>query len=145
MRDMGSYTGMYGVECIAYSLRRFAARKGDKSLVAFAGVSPGDSQSGTYDPESNPIEKRGSPHLRRTLFCVVSAYMLNSPKDEPVYKTLDKKRSEGKKWLVFMTAAMNKFLKIYYARVMEQFVKLTASEITSESDKLAESALDLAV
>lgn len=102
-------------------VRRFAIRKGYKSLVAFAGVSPGDSQSGTYDAASVPIEKRGSPYLRRTLFCAVSTYLLQSPKDEPVYMTLDKKRSEGKKWLVFMTAAMNKFLKIYYARVMEHF------------------------
>ena len=114
-------------------VRRFAVRKGYKSLVAFAGVSPGDSQSGTYDAASVPIEKRGSPYLRRTLFCAVNAYLLHSPSHEPVYKTLDKKRSEGKKWLVFMTAAMNKFLKIYYARVMEHFAEPGASAITSES------------
>ena len=118
-------------------VRRFALRKGYKSLVAFAGVSPGDSQSGTYDAASVPIEKRGSPYLRRTLFCAVNAHLMHSPSDEPVYKILDKKRSEGKKWLVFMTAAMNKFLKVYYARVMENFAKLAASEITS--DQSAES------
>ena len=94
-------------------VRRFALRKGHKSLVAFAGVSPSDSQSGTYDPVSNPIEKRGSPYLRRALFCAVKAYSLQSPQDEPVFKTLAKKRSEGKKYFVYMTAAMNKFLKVY--------------------------------
>ena len=109
-------------------VRRFAQNKGHKSLAAFAGVSPGDSQSGTYDAVSNPIEKRGSPYLRKALFCAVNAYLLNSPIDEPVYKTLDKKRSEGKKWLVFMTAAMNKFLKVYYARVMEHFSAPAAPE-----------------
>jgi transposase len=113
-------------------VRRFAARKGYKSLVAFAGVAPGDSQSGTYDAVSNPIEKRGSPYLRRTLFCAVSTYLLQSPHDEPVYRTLDKKRSEGKKYLVFMTAAMNKFLKVYYARVMAFYAELENTGITSE-------------
>jgi transposase len=109
-------------------VRRFAARKGFKSLVAFAGVSPGDSQSGTYDAASVPIEKRGSPYLRRTLFCAVSTYLLQCPQNEPVYRTLDKKRSEGKKWLVFMTTAMNKFLKIYYARVMEHFANISETD-----------------
>ncbi len=110
-------------------VRRFALRKGYKSLAAFAGVSPGDSQSGTYDAASVPIEKRGSPYLRRSLFCAVNTYLLHSPGNEPVYKTLDKKRSEGKKYLVYMTAAMNKFLKVYYARVMDCFSNLAASEI----------------
>ncbi len=110
-------------------VRRFAERKGSKSLVAFAGVSPGDSQSGTYDAVSNPIEKRGSPYLRRALFCAAKAYLMKSPADEPVYKTLDKKRAEGKKYLVYMTAAMNKFLKVYYARVMEQYDRLSVGEV----------------
>jgi transposase len=112
-------------------VRRFATRKGCKSLVAFAGVSPGDSQSGTYDASSNPIDKRGSPYLRKALFCAVNTYLLRSPVDEPVYKTLDKKRSEGKKYLVYMTAAMNKFLRIYYARVTEHFNTLVPSDATS--------------
>ena len=42
-----------------------------------------------------------------------------SPADEPVYQFLDKKRSEGKPFYVYMTAAANKFLRIYYARVKE--------------------------
>ena len=42
-----------------------------------------------------------------------------SPADEPVYQFLDKKRAEGKPYFVYMTAAQNKFLRIYYARVKE--------------------------
>ncbi len=108
-------------------VRRFAQRKGAKSLAAFAGVSPGANQSGTHDATSNPIEKRGSTYLRHSLYVAVHTYLLSSPEDEPVYKTLDKKRSEGKVYLVYMTAAMNKFLKIYYARVMEFFKSLDES------------------
>jgi hypothetical protein len=36
---------------------------------------------------------------------------------EPVFQFLDRKRAEGKPYLVYMTADMNKFLRIYYARV----------------------------
>ena len=37
-----------------------------------------------------------------------------SPIDDPVYTFMDKKRSEGKPYLVYMTAGANKFLRIYY-------------------------------
>jgi len=89
------------------------------SIVAFAGIDPEVNQSGSYQRESNPSTKRGSPHLRKTLFQVVSTYLKRSPVDEPVYQFLNKKRSEGKPYYVYMTAAANKFLRIYYARVKE--------------------------
>jgi hypothetical protein len=43
----------------------------------------------------------------------------NHPADEPVYQFFDRKRSEGKPYRVYMIAAANKFLRIYYARVNE--------------------------
>jgi len=50
---------------------------------------------------------------------VVSTYLKRSPAEEPVYQFLNKKRAEGKPYYVYMTAAANKFLRIYYARVKE--------------------------
>ena len=47
----------------------------------------------------------------------MSAYLENSPPDEPVYQFMDKKRSEGKPYRVYMMASANKFLRIYYATV----------------------------
>ncbi|MDE7218228.1 MAG: hypothetical protein K2O45_01185, partial [Oscillospiraceae bacterium] len=47
------------------------------------------------------------------------ASVLKAPADEPVYQFLDKKCAEGKPYFVYMTAAQNKFLRIYYARVKE--------------------------
>lgn len=38
---------------------------------------------------------------------------------EPMYQFLDKKRAEGKPYFVYMNAAQNKSLCIYYARVKE--------------------------
>ena len=95
-------------------VRRFDNRG---SIVAFAGIDPEVNQSGSYRRESNPASKRGSPHLRKTLFQVVDAHLKKSPANEPVYQFLDKKRAEGKPYYVYMTAAANKFLRIYYARV----------------------------
>ena len=97
-------------------VRRFPRRS---SIVGFAGVDPAIDKSGKHVSKSNPTTKRGSPHLRKTLYQIVCAYLKKSPADEPVYQFLDKKRSEGKPYYVYMTAAENKFLRIYYARVKE--------------------------
>ena len=100
------------------------------SLVGFAGVDPEIDQSGKKDSKSKPSTKRGSPHLRKTLFQIMTIYLRLSPADEAVYQFLDKKRAEGKPYYVYMTAGANKFLRIYYARVKECIAKLdtTASE-----------------
>ena len=49
----------------------------------------------------------------------MSVILQNAPQDEPVYEYLDKNRSDGKPYKVYMIAAANKFLRIYYARVKE--------------------------
>lgn len=116
--------GMFGVGEITGAqlmaeigdVRRFPNRS---SLVAFASVDPSVNQSGKYNAHSNSTTKRGSSHLRKTLFQIVSTYIKRSPADEPVYQFICKKRSEGKPYYVYMTAAENKFLRIYYARVKE--------------------------
>jgi len=104
-------------------VREFENRK---QIVAFAGIDPGKNQSGKHDASSVPTSKRGSSPLRKTLFLAVRSYLLRSPADEPVYQFLARKRSEGKKYYVYMTAAANKFLRIYYARVKEYLETLNA-------------------
>ena len=90
-----------------------------KSLVALAGIDPLPNQSGKVNQKSRSISKRGSPALRKTLFQIMTIIIQNKPVDEPVYQFLDKKRSEGKPYRVYMIAAAHKFLRIYYARVMD--------------------------
>lgn len=46
------------------------------------------------------------------------------PQDDPVYLFMNKKRAEGKPYLVYITAGANKFLRIYYGRVKEYLAKL---------------------
>ena len=97
-------------------VRRFPNRN---ALVGFAGVDPIVDESGKDVSKCHPTTKRGSSHLRKTLFQVVSTYVKLAPADEPVYQFIQKKRAEGKPYYVYMTAAANKFLRIYYARVKE--------------------------
>ena len=96
-------------------VRRFARKQ---SLVAFAVVDPAPNDSGDKTSRSNKTTKRGSPYLRKTLFCLMSTILQKSPVDDPIYQFLDKKRSEGKPYYVYMTAGANKFLRHYYAKVM---------------------------
>ena len=96
--------------------RRFHNRK---AITAFAGLDAPPFQSGSLDVKSRSISKRGSPSLRKTLFQIVSVILQTQPENNVIYQFLDKKRSEGKPYKVYMMAAANKFLRIYYARVNE--------------------------
>lgn len=88
-----------------------------QSLVAFAGVDAPPYQSGSFESQKRHISKRGSPMLRKTLFQVMNTILQHAPADNPVYQFLDRKRTEGKHYYVYMTAGANKFLRIYYGTV----------------------------
>ena len=122
--EYDTVVAMYGVREITAAqliaeigdVRRFPNRS---SIVGFAGVNPAVDESGKHVSKSNPTTKRGSPHLRKTLYQIVCTCLKKAPTDEPVYQFLNKKRAEGKPYFVYMTATQNKFLRIYYARVKE--------------------------
>ena len=113
-------------------IRRFTRRN---SLPAFAGVDPMPNQSGEKNVRSNKSSKRGSPHLRKTLFNIMDVYIQRSPQDEPIYQFLNRKRSEGKPYYVYMTAGANKFLRRYYAKVRDYLNALGARASTSTTDE----------
>jgi len=112
-----------GVQLIAEigDVSRFRSKR---SLVAFAGLDSPPDESGKFSAASRPISKRGSSQLRKTLFQVMDVILKNAPVNNPVFLFLDKKRAEGKYYLVYMQAAANKFLRIYYARVTEHLNSL---------------------
>lgn len=97
------------------------------AITAFAGVDPGINESGSYAQKSVPTTKRGSSLLRKTLFQVMDVLVKTHPEDDPVYQFIDKKRSQGKPYYVYMTAGANKFLRIYYGRVKEYLSSLPES------------------
>jgi len=49
---------------------------------------------------------------------------VSQPPNDLVYNFMDKKRTEGKPYYVYMTAGANKFLRIYYGRVKECLASL---------------------
>ena len=100
---------------------RFKRRE---ALTAFAGVN----SSGTLSQESNAASKIGNPRLRHTLFKIMDVLIKLHPEDDKVYQFMDKKRSEGKPYLVYMTAGANKFLRIYYGKTHEYINSLNAEE-----------------
>lgn len=97
-------------------VRRF---KNKKALVAFAGIDAPPFQSGAFESKSRHVSKRGSPHLRRTIFIVSNIILTRSNPENAVYCFMDKKRSEGKHYYVYTVAGSAKFLRVYYARVTE--------------------------
>ena len=109
---------------------RFTHRE---ALTAFAGVDPGADQSGDHNRKSNRTSKKGSPYLRKTLFLIMDGLIQRSPTDSPVYTFMDKKRAQGKPYLVYMTAGANKFLRIYYGTVRD-FLKQKGLWPDPESD-----------
>ena len=98
-----------------------------ETLVAYAGIDAPPNDSGDVTGRHKGMSKIGTPSLRRTLFLVMSIYLQRSLLNEPVYLFMDKKRSEGEPYRVYMMASANKFLRIYYATVkaylesLEQF------------------------
>jgi transposase len=124
--DMHGVGNILGPQLMAEigDVRRFHNKK---ALVAFAGLDAPPYQSGSFEAKSRRISKRGSSSLRKTLFQTMRCVLQTSPADEPVFQYLDRKRSEGKHYYVYMMAAANKFLRIYYARVKEHLDGLEAA------------------
>lgn len=141
-RNFQSYEtvhAMYGVGDV--TVAQLMAEIGDarnyprrSSIVVFAGIDPEVNQSGKMNAESNLSSKRGSPHLRKTLYQIMTTYLRLMPQNEPVSQFLDKKRTEGKPYYSYMTAGANKFLHIYYACVKERMAQLAdAPEMNAKS------------
>jgi len=117
-------TGLFGAsETIAAQLIAeigdVRGYKNGKALVAFAGVDPGRDQSGACERRSVAITKNGSRRLRKSLTSAVECCIMCRPPGDPVYAFYKRKRDEGKHFYVCRVAAVNKFLRIYYARVKE--------------------------
>ena len=127
MEGLGPVTGSTLMAEIG-DVRRF---KNKKALVAFAGVDASLFQSGTFESKSRYVSKRGSPHLRRTLFTVSGIILQLSHGENPVFCFMDKKRSEGKHFYVYMVAGAAKFLRIYYATVTHYLRTIETSDFVS--------------
>ena len=93
-----------------------------KALIAYAGIDPPPYESGKFIGTERHISKRGSVTLRKVGYEVMRCVKSNGrTNDSAVYDFMIKKENEGKSKKVAKIAALNKFLRIYYARVMEVY------------------------
>ena len=94
--------------------------KSAKSLIASAGIDTPPYQSGNFAAKNIHISKKGNKYLRKCGFEIMKSLKAIKPKnDSTVYDYIIKKELEGKAVKVCMIAGLNKFLRIYYARVKE--------------------------
>ena len=125
--EYSTVRSMGGVgECLA---PRLIAEIGDvrrlhsgHALIALAGIDPPPYASGQFVDTHRKISKRGSAILRKIGYEVMR--MLKShkePEDNAVYNYILKKEAEGKNKKLAKIAGLNKFLRIYYTRVMEVY------------------------
>ena len=115
MQGIGKITGPQLIAEIG-DVRKF---KSKSALVAFAGVDAPPFQSGAFDAKTRHVSKRGSPHLRKTIFEIAAMIYMQHDSDNPIYAFMAKKRDEGKHYYVYIIAGAAKFLRVYYARVTE--------------------------
>lgn len=102
-------------------VRRF---KNKHSLIAYAGIDAPPYQSGTFNASERKISKRGNSYLRKTGYEIMQSLIKHKPADDPIYDFIQKKRSEGKCGKEAMIAGLNKFLRVYYGKVMEVYSKI---------------------
>lgn len=92
------------------------------ALIAYAGLDAPPFQSGNFTATKRSISKRGSASLRKTGYEIMRYIKISKPsEDDAVYQYMLKKEAEGKPKKVAKIAALNKFLRIYYARVKEVY------------------------
>ncbi len=121
VRNMKGVGDVLSVRLIAEigDVRRF---HNGSALVAFAGIDAPPYESGKFIGTKRNISKRGSSTLRKIGYEIMHSLKVVKPtEDSAVYDFIIKKETEGKPKRVAKIAGLNKFLRIYYARVMETY------------------------
>ena len=121
VREMNGVGDILSVRLIAEigDVRRF---HNGSALVAFAGIDAPPYESGKFTGTKRSISKRGSPTLRKIGYEIMHSLKVVKPtEDSAVYDFIIKKENEGKPKRVAKIAGFNKFLRIYFARVMEVY------------------------
>ena len=121
VREMGGVGDVLAVKLIAEigDVRRL---HNAKALIAWAGIDPPPYESGQFVGSKRKITKRGSSTLRKVGYEVMRVLKSHpAPKDDVVYNYILKKEREGKSKKHAKIAGLNKFLRIYYARVISVY------------------------
>ncbi len=96
--------------------------KNANSLIASARIDTPPYQSGKFTATNIHISKRGNKYLRKCGYEIMKSLKATKPtNDSSVYDYIVKKEIEGKPMDVCKIVGLNKFLRIYYARVKEVY------------------------
>ena len=118
VKEMGGVGDVLAVKLIA-EIGDVSKLHSAKALIAWAGIDPPPYESGQFIGAKRKITKRGSSTLRKVGYEVMRALKSHpAPKDAAVYNYILKKESEGKSKKHAKIAGLNKFLRIYYVRVI---------------------------
>ena len=82
-----------------------------KQLVAYFGIDPTTYESGQYKAPGH-ISKRGSPHLRRTLYQMAQSVIRYT---QTFARYFDQLVARGKPYRVAVIATANKLLRVIFA------------------------------
>lgn len=121
VRSMGGVGEVLAPKLIAEigDVRKFHSAK---ALIAWAGIDPPPYESGQFIGSNRRITKKGSSTLRKVGYEVMRVLKSHrAPDDVAVYNYILKKEAEGKCKKQAKIAGLNKFLRIYYARVGEVY------------------------
>ena len=120
VREMGGVGDVLAPKLIAEigDVRKFHS---GKALIAYAGIDAPPYQSGMFIGNNRRISKRGSASLRKVGYETMRCIKTHPRPDDPVYQFVIKKEMEGKSKKAAKIAGLNKFLRIYYARVKELY------------------------
>lgn len=92
------------------------------ALIACTGTDVPPYESGKFTASERKITKKGNSHLRRVGYLIIQSIVKVKPtEDSAVYAFYLKKISEGKHKKAAKVAALNKFLRIYYAHCKEVY------------------------
>ena len=81
-------------------------------LAAFAGIDPSVKQSGEFQSSHAHMSKRGSPYLRRAIW---QASVIAAMHDPAIRAYFEKKRSQGKSYMVAIGHVTRKMNNIIFA------------------------------
>ena len=92
--------------------------KNKKSLISFVGIDSPPYESGNFKADQRKITKRGNAILRKVGYQAMKCMMSAKDPENDIYLYMVKKENDGKAKKVCKFAGLNKFLRIYYAKVM---------------------------
>lgn len=92
--------------------------KNKKCLISFVGIDSPPYESGNFKADQRKITKRGNAILRKVGYQAMKCMMSVKNPENEIYLYMVKKEKDGKAKKVCKFAGLNKFLRIYYAKVM---------------------------